>query len=40
MGIVHSYTAVVRGYHYYKQFSKPAENDEKWQFGCQDSTQE
>ena len=34
MGIVHSYTAVVRGYHY------SAENDEKWQFGCQGSTQE
>ena len=28
MVIVHSYTAVVRGYRYYKKFWKPAENEE------------
>ena len=27
MDIVHSYTAVVTGYHGYKQFWKPVEND-------------
>ena len=48
MDIVHSYTAVVAGYHDYKQFWKPVENDELyclhekflWQFCCQNSTQE
>jgi hypothetical protein len=28
MDIVHSYTAAVRGFHYYKQFWKPVENEE------------
>lgn len=28
MDIVHSYTATVRGYHYYKHFWKPIENEE------------
>ena len=28
MDIFHSYTAAVRGYHYYKQLWKPAENEE------------
>ena len=28
MDIVHSYTTTVRGYHYYKHFWKPIENEE------------
>ena len=28
MDIVHTYAAVVKGYHYYKQFWKPVENEE------------
>ena len=28
MDIVHSYTATVRGYHYYKQFWNPVKNEE------------
>ena len=46
MDIVYPCTAVVRGYHDYKQFWKLAENEEprhlheQWQFCCQNSKQE